>query len=459
LSAHFFLAHSEAGRDNIVSQLAWKSVSGVPGVSEAYLLRLLDGLRPPEMSSARTELVDLLTRGGWLGNEGPLEGRIDWDIFSQPFSTTDLCYKFIKPATHHTLRSFYDTYRDFLPADAVGPGTAFLSHAWFSSFVSLVEGLEHTENLLNEADSATFFYIKRPPVIPTRPRRFWVDVVFKNQWEASNAGTAGIISTVAYSAKTKLEFESNLCPLAETWVMSTSTPPKDGKPSAGTDAFGRAWCLFEINLSVTRAGHKNLFLVLLPKVEAFWDSLFHPVRLQGAKAEKQEDLDMIFHAVRNDGSFEQLDARVEMARSAAALHVLENRSKAIGASAQAIFLNSALPHFAFAAAIALLLGAALTTRYQYTNDEENSIFFGGVSMAALWVMLNGTFIFPETVGCSIRPCPFFGPTSTIPSIIIECCELAVKRQALFDLKKKSTAAAQKRRMEALGQQQQQSQRL
>lgn len=358
LTTHFFLARDVSSRDFFVKELAHLSVNRVPGISTGFLTRLLDALQSD--NSSRAWLTSLLVNGGWTGNDGPIEGRIDWSRFAGPlpFSTGDLCYEFIKPATFHSKRSFYATYQPGF-ASFTGPATAFLSHSWGSKFSALVEGVCYTEKHLDEVAGTDALYLKYPPVLSQRLRYFWVDIVFKNQHEAAG-GTTSTISTAEYSAKTKREFEDNLCPLAETWVVSTASA--NGSLSAGTDAFTRAWCLFEINLTVARAGFQTLFLTIPPTVDTFVQSISVPVQLENAKAFKPADLAMIRHSVIIDGGFLALDKNVEKSRGLAAKRILENQSKAIHSASQSLLFNSSVPHLVFASALAFLLGAIESVR-------------------------------------------------------------------------------------------------
>jgi len=197
--------------------------------------------------------------------------------------TTDVCEKFLKPATVDQQESYCVAFKDDPTClGHIAKATAFVSHAWGHEFLDVVAALG--------AYDAT----------RSTPTVFWFDVFSNNQHKTA----------VRDFTWWQTVFRDNIGRLKRTLLVLEWNDPKP---------LSRAWCLWEMVSSVNT--RSNLQVLMSPKNhEAFAIHLQREFRnivfktcsvnLKHAQAFNPSDRDSIFKAVEATAGFEEVNKQV-----------------------------------------------------------------------------------------------------------------------------------------------------
>ena len=194
--------------------------------------------------------------------------------------TTDVCDRFLKPATVDQQESYCVAFRSRPTHKGhINQATAFVSHAWGHEFLDVVAALEDFDS--------------RQP----KPTVFWFDIFSNNQHKAP---------TREFSWWQTV-FRDNIGKLKRTLLVLEWDDPKP---------LSRAWCLWEM---VSTVDTKSEFHVLMsPKnhksfttamVKDFKGIVFKTcnVDLRSAQAFNPSDRDNIFKAVEATAGFDEVN--------------------------------------------------------------------------------------------------------------------------------------------------------
>jgi hypothetical protein len=192
----------------------------------------------------------------------------------------------------------------------IDPASAFISHAWMSSFDELVDSVSNHSKREEEKDCVfdhgSFFdavfrrdgATRRSALLMPRRKFYWLDLFCKDQWKADpksiqpQLNPDDLAAAIAqYSCDTKAEFHRNISSAGVTEMIA------NGLSSGVTpDTLTRVWSLYEAHVSLSSL---STLLKLLQNDDNFSESALHVnISFESAEATVEADKEMIFQEVR-----------------------------------------------------------------------------------------------------------------------------------------------------------------
>ncbi len=200
----------------------------------------------------------------------------------QGLTTTDVCEKFVKPATANEQSSWIEHLQGE-NSPAVGVASAFISHAWHYHFVDGVDAM--IDHFAGEED----------PVI-------WFDLFCNNQHKAVDLPFEWWCNT----------FKSAIASLNRTVVILS--------PWNNPHPLTRAWCLWEIyctidtnsrfEIAMTRSETQKFITDLVDQGHEVINTMLATVKSERSECWKPEDQQRIHDTIRRTVGFAVVDGKV-----------------------------------------------------------------------------------------------------------------------------------------------------